>query len=233
MDALYFNNDIMRRTDAREIAAALHRHDEPSDVALPFAAAGSASVTDRTLCDFDMLPMFSGLADTVLFCDNRLELLLCCSRRLDALPLSPALLLLSPLLLLLPPLLPLSPPPLLHRLSGARSSSCGKRHRYMPPSTLVLTTSRPSGLIFTLVTVPACPTPTCVGSPSLYSHTFTVWSELPVTMYLPGTKRRDVLGANRTVGRSGRVPRVGRKRRRKARKRTVQTAGRRVERVER
>lgn len=51
---------------------------------------------------------------------------------------------------------------------------------------------KPSGLTFALVTTPACPVPMCVGIASLYSHTFTIWSELPVTMYFPVNMPRPV-----------------------------------------
>lgn len=110
----------------------------------------SVTVDFLTFCTVDMAFMFSLRAGIVFFCDNCLERSVCCSRALDdELRLSP-----------------LSP-------NGLMSASCGNRHKNIPPSTLVLTTNRPSGLTFTLVTTPACPTPTCVGIPSLYSHTFT------------------------------------------------------------
>lgn len=154
-----------------------HRHlTEPVMVAkfwslLPVAATALApplpdvtSITDCTFCALDIFWMYSVFGGTNFFIDRRLALSICWSWRLDVLPM----------------------------LGGAAmSSSYGKRHTYMPPSTLVLTRKRPSGLIFTLVTTPACPTPTCVGTPSTNSHTFTIWSELPVIMYLPEGKFRD------------------------------------------
>jgi len=106
--------------------------------------------TDITFCTDDMSEMFSFRTGIDFFSDSCRDRTVCCSLALT--PLTDE-----------------------HRLlGGLGSESCGKRHRNMPPSTLVLTKYRPSGLTLTLVTTPAWPTPTCVGTPSLYSQTLTV-----------------------------------------------------------
>lgn len=125
-----------------------HRHlIEPSvtEAALP-AMLGSPAVplavrpllppfvTTRTFWILDIVLMFSFLAGITFFRDSCLERSVCCCARR----------------LLLPMLF------MLHRLLGfVVSAACGKRHKNMPPSALVLTTDRPSGLTFTLVTTPA------------------------------------------------------------------------------
>lgn len=128
-----------------------------------FAAspAPSFSNTDIIFCPDDISEMFSFRTGIDFLSDICRDRTVCCSPALKPLTVE-------------------------HRLLGKGvSGSCGKHHRNMPPSTLVLTKYLPSGLTLTLVTTPAWPTPTCVGTPSLYSQTFTVWSELPVTKYLP------------------------------------------------
>jgi len=174
--------NIVSRDAAKTLQWACHRMDDddlqilgpplpPALAASPSPAAPPSSNTEMTFCPDDMSEMFSFRTDIDFLSDSCRDRIVCCS----------------------PGLTPLT---VEHRLlGGGVSRSCGKHHRKMPPSTLVLTKYWPSGLTLTLVTTPAWPTPTCVGTPSLYSQTFTVWSELPVTKYLPvGQINRSIVG---------------------------------------
>jgi len=165
-------NNIVSCDAVKALQRAHHRMDDddlqilrpplpPAPTASPPPAAPPSANTDITFCADDMSEIFSFLAGIDFLSDSCRDRTICCS---------PAL---TPLMVE-------------HRLlGGGLSGSWGKHHRNMPPSMLVLTKYRPSGLTLTLVTTPAWPTPTWVGTPSLYSQTFTVWSELPVTKYVP------------------------------------------------